>query len=97
MEWRMMKMLKKIGLPMMALFGLLALAPLNQAKAAVRFGVYVGAPAYTYPVYPSYPVAPAPAYVYAAPVVPAPAYVYPYAAWGGRDFHGRDFHARGRR
>jgi hypothetical protein len=90
----MMKMLKKIGLPMMALFGLLALAPLNQAKAAVRFGVFVGAPAYTYPVYPPYPV------------VPAPAYVYPYGAWvgwgAGRDFHGhfdrgRDFHARGRR
>jgi hypothetical protein len=86
----MKKMLKKIGLPMMALFGLLALAPLNQAKAAVRFGVYVGAPAYTYPVYPAYPV------------VPAPGYVYPYSAWVGRDFHGHfdrghDFHARGRR
>ena len=87
-------MLKKIGLPMMALFGLLAVAPLNQAKAAVRFGVYGGAPAYTYPVYPPYPVA------------PAPAYVYPYAGWGGPGvgpaFHGhfdrgRDFHARGRR
>jgi len=101
-------MLKKIGFPMMALFGLLAVAPLNQAKAAVRFGVYVGGPAYTYPVYPPYPVAPAPAYVYPAPVVPAPAYVYPYGAgiWvggnAGRDFHGHfdrghDFHARGRR
>jgi hypothetical protein len=87
----MRKMLKKIGLSMMALFGLLALAPLNQAKAAVRFGVYVGAPACTYPVYRRYPV------------VPAPAYVYPSGgAWVGRDIHGRldrghDFHARGRR
>jgi len=83
-------MLKKIGLPMMMLLGLVALAPLQQAKAAVRFGVYVGAPAYTYPVYRPYPV------------VTAPAYVYPYGAWVGRDFHGhwdrgRDFRVRGRR
>jgi hypothetical protein len=77
MEWRMMKMLKKIGLPVMALFGLLALAPLPQAKAAVRFGVYVGAPAYTCPVYRPYPV------------VPAPAYVYPHRVWVGRDFRVR--------
>jgi hypothetical protein len=64
-------MLKKIGLPLMALLGVLALAP-HQAKAAVRFGVYMGAPAYTYPAYP------APTY-YAAPpyVAVTPAYVYP--------------------
>lgn len=55
-------MLKKIGLPMMALFGLLALAPLNQAKAAVRFGVYVGAPLCAPPVYRPYPVVHAPVY-----------------------------------
>jgi hypothetical protein len=79
-------MLKRIGLPVMALLGLLALAPTNQAKAAVRFGVYVGAPAYVYP----------------APVVPAPAYVSPYGVWVGPGFHGhwdrgRDFRVRGRR
>lgn len=36
----MKKMLKKIGLPVIALLGLLAVAP-YQAKAAVRFGVVV--------------------------------------------------------
>ena len=63
-------MLKKIGLPLMALLGVLTFAP-HQADAAVRFGVTVGAPAYIRPVY---PCPPAPAYV-------APAYVYPYVAW----------------
>ena len=42
---------KKIGLPAIALLGMLAMAP-HQAKAAVRFGVVVGRPAYAYPVYP---------------------------------------------
>jgi hypothetical protein len=59
-----MNMLKKIGLPAIALLGALAFAP-HQAKAAVRFGVVVGRPAYTYPVYPAYP---------RAVVVPAPVY-----------------------
>lgn len=71
-------MLKKIGLPLMALAGVLMFAP-HQAKAAVRFGVTVGAPVYRYPVYPRvYPP------VYAAPVAPvypAPVGVYPYVAW----------------
>jgi hypothetical protein len=39
----MKKMLKKIGLPVIALLGMLAMAP-HQANAAVRFGVVVGAP-----------------------------------------------------
>ena len=69
-------MLKRIGLPMMALFGVLALAPLNQAKAAVRFGVYVGAPVYNCPLPP-----PPVYYGVPAPVVPAPAYVYGYTGW----------------
>jgi hypothetical protein len=54
MEWRMKKMLKKIGLPAIALLGMLAMAP-HQANAAVRFGVVVGRPAYAYPVYPVCP------------------------------------------
>jgi len=49
-------MFKKIGLPVIALLGMLAMAP-HQAKAAVRFGVVVGQPAYTYPAYPVYPPA----------------------------------------
>jgi len=60
-------MLKKIGLPVMALAIVLAVAP-HQAKAAVRFGIVIGAPAY--PVYPVYP--PAPVVVAPAPVVVAP-------------------------
>ena len=52
-------MLKKIGLPVIALLGILAMAP-HAANAAVRIGVVVGAPAYTYP---AYPVCPAPVVV----------------------------------
>jgi hypothetical protein len=81
-------MLKKIGLPVLALTAMLVLAPLPKASAAVRFGVAVGAPVYPYPAYPyanAYPNYPAygayPAYPYAAPV-----YAYPYGYW--RD-HGR--------
>ena len=49
-------MFKKIGLPAIALLGMLATAP-HQATAAVRFGVVVGRPAYAYPVYPVCPPA----------------------------------------
>jgi hypothetical protein len=52
----MKKMFKKIGLPAIALLGMLAMAP-HQAKAAVRFGVVVGRPAYAYPMYPVCPPA----------------------------------------
>jgi hypothetical protein len=85
-------MLKKIGLPGLALFGMLAGAP-HSAKAAVRFGVVVGAP--VVPVVPYVPPA----------VYPAPAYAYPYVTWGPgyyghawdhARFH-RDLHFRGRR
>ncbi|MGA2131602.1 MAG: hypothetical protein ABSH50_04730 [Bryobacteraceae bacterium] len=66
-------MLKKIGLPAIALLGMLAFAP-HPAKAGVRFGVYVGAPVYTAPVYPAYPPvaivpAPAPVVVFGHPWV----------------------------
>jgi hypothetical protein len=63
-------MLKRIGIPLMALAGILAFAP-HQAKAAVRFGVTVGVPAYSYPAYPAYPNYAPPAYY------SAPAYAYP--------------------
>ena len=72
-------MLKKIGIPAIALLGILAMAP-HQAKAGVRFGVYVGAPVYTAPVYPVYP-----------PVVAAPAPVVVYHDWR-RPVIRRDFH-----
>jgi hypothetical protein len=96
-------MLKKIGIPLLTLAALLIVMPTPQAKAGVRFGVYLGAPAYVAPapVYPPAYVAPAPGYynpypAYAYPV--APAYVYPYAnwGWGGRAYIGGPGHYVGR-
>jgi hypothetical protein len=99
-------MLKKIGIPLLALAALVIVMPTPQAKAGVRFGVYLGAPAYVTPapVYPPAYVAPAPGYYnpYPAYAYPAP-YVYPYASWGWgghayRDhgYDGRDWgHGRG--
>lgn len=82
-------MLKKIGLPLMALAGILAVAP-HQAEAAVRFGVYVGAPAYTVRA----PYVRVPAYVAPAYVAPAPVYVHRdwdrarvVRRWDRDDFH----------
>ena len=43
------KMLKKIGFTTAALFGLLLMGNTKPAKADVRFGDYLGAPANTYP------------------------------------------------
>ncbi|HTQ58334.1 MAG TPA: hypothetical protein VMI94_27920 [Bryobacteraceae bacterium] len=57
-------MLKKIGLPVIALLGLLSFAP-HQAKAAVRVGVYAGAPAVVYTA----PVCARPVVIPARPVV----------------------------
>src|SRR5579864_8351583 len=45
-------MLKKIGLPFLALAALLMVVPAQKANAAVRFGVVVGGPVYAYPAYP---------------------------------------------
>jgi hypothetical protein len=70
-------MLKRIGLPAIALLGMLAMAP-YAAKAAVRFGVVVGAPACTRPVYPVYPAAP-------VAVAPAPPVIVG-RGWVGHDF-----------
>lgn len=76
------KMLKKIGFTTAALFGLLPMGNAKPAKADVRFGVYLGAPAYSYPVAPYSYTYPDPyAYGYSAPgyVYRAPAYVAPYS------------------
>ena len=79
-------MLKKIGFTMAAMLGLLVMGSAKPAKADVRFGVYLGTPAYTYPVAPyaySYPYGySAPAYVY-----PGPSYVAPYYRYRDRDRH----------
>src|SRR5579872_1765290 len=90
-------MLKKLGIPLLVLLGMLMLFPQPRASAAVRFGVWVGPPARAYPVYPAYPDPYAypysdsnayPAYpnYYAAP----PVYAYPYGggyAWRGHREH----------
>jgi hypothetical protein len=80
-------MFKKIGLPAIALLGMLAMAP-HQANAAVRFGVVVGRPAYAYPVYPVCP--PAPVAVVPAPVIGGGGWVRHDLRWDRRhDFRFR--------
>ena len=90
-------MIKKIGLSMALLAGLFVFAP-RPAKAEVHFGVYVGAPAYTYPAYPAYGYDAYPDYyAYPAPVYPyrAPAYVAPYSyGYGSRYYRDHDRHER---
>jgi hypothetical protein len=84
-------MIKKIGLPLIALTAMLAFATPKQADARVRFGVSIGAPVYAgpapyvpygYPAYNPYYAAPYPAYV-----APGPVYVGPSVGvgfgWGG--------------
>jgi hypothetical protein len=100
------KMLKKIGLPMAALAGLLAFGAPRAAQARVHFDVALGAPVYAAPVAP-YPFA----YPYAAPgpygdpyfapayVAPAP-YVEPYfsvgvGGWGGGHYYGNGHEGHG--
>lgn len=92
-------MLKRIGLPLLALAAMFAFMTPTQASAAVRFGVYFGGPAY---------VAPAPApyaypYAYAAPapcpprVVYTPAYVFPRMYYGRpyvRPYYYRGYYRR---
>lgn len=74
---------KIIGLPAVALLGMLAMAP-HQASAAVRFGVVIGRPA-VYAVCPPVPVVVAP-----APVVVARPWVAPVIRWDRRhDFRFR--------
>jgi len=76
-------MLKKIGIPALALCAMALLISPPRANAGVRFGVFIGGPVYAYPAYPPPPPPPQvyynpypayPVYSYAAP---APVYVYP--------------------
>jgi hypothetical protein len=80
-------MLKKIGLPVIALLGMLAVAP-HQARAGVRFGVAIGAPVYTNPAYPAYPVYP-PVAVAPAPVVVGRPFVRHDFRWDRHDYRFR--------
>src|SRR5271170_7865025 len=75
------KTLKKLGLPMLALAGVLMFVGTPKADAAVRFGVGIGVggyyPGYAYPyAYPGY------AYPYAYP------YGYGYPYYGGVGVYG---------
>lgn len=95
-------MLKKIGLPMIALAGLMAFATPRPADARIRFGIGIGGPVYTAPA----PVSPY-AYTYPydnyyyGPEYYGPSYSYPYVApavpygYGGLSFGwGHDRHER---
>lgn len=76
-----MKLLKKLGIPTLALAGTMALFSPSPANAAVRFGVGVGVAPYYAP------------YAYPNPYYAYPYYGYPYAyapygvyggwGWGG--------------
>ena len=73
-------MIKKLGIPILALAALLCFGAPRKAEAAVRFGIGVGvAPAYPY--YSPYYAAPVPYSPYVDPYDYAyPGYVAPYAA-----------------
>jgi hypothetical protein len=73
-----MKLLRKLGIPAIALAGMLALFSPSSADAKVRFGVQIGVPpVYTYP-YPYYSPYYSPYYAYPYSY----GYYGPYATWG---------------
>jgi hypothetical protein len=97
-------MLKRFGLPVVALLGMFVLFSAAPANAQTRFGVFVGGPAPVYqyapPVYPAYPYYPYAGSYYGAPGYPyyaAPYYGYGFGYGFGfhdgfrRDFDHRDF------
>jgi hypothetical protein len=71
-------MLKKIGIPLVALVAMVTLAPAPKASAAVRFGISVGRPAYSYPVDPYAYSSPYTNDYYSYPSYQAPIYGYSY-------------------
>jgi hypothetical protein len=90
-------MIKKIGLPLVALAAMLAFVTPKQADARVRFGVAIGGPVYTAPVPYAYPYYGPYNPYYAAPYpgYAAPAYVGPsvgvgigVGGWGGGYYGG---------
>jgi hypothetical protein len=97
-------MLKKIGLPLMLMAGMLAFAAPRQAEAKIRFGISIGAPIYMPPAPPypygySYPYPGFSSDYYAAPTYAYPygysaPYVEPYYGGFSFGFHGRRDHDR---
>jgi len=101
----MKQLLKKLGVPILALVAMLAFMTPRPADAAVRFGVYLGGP-----VYPNYPYAYPYSYYdpyynpYVYPYAYGYGYPYGYAApyygglyWGGghHEHFGHEFHEHG--
>lgn len=75
-------MLKKIGLPLIALTACLTFVTPRKADARVHFGIAIGGPVYTAPAYPyaySYPYSPYGSGYYAQPAYPY-GYGYGYDA-----------------
>ena len=92
-------MLKKLGIPVVALADLLSFGVPKKAEAGVHFGIGIGvAPPYSY--YDPYYAAPYSPYVYPyGEAYAGPAYVEPYTyvtpySYGG--YWGRGWHDRGR-
>jgi len=85
-------MLKTIGITTIALAGLLGFAAPKKADAETHFGVYLGGPAYTYPVAPYYAPYGYPYYGY--PYYGGPSYGYGFGGWGHEhhEWHGHEFH-----
>jgi hypothetical protein len=82
-------MVKKVGLPLLALAALLMVVPAQKANAAVRFGVAVGGPVYAYPAYPgpyAYPYSEPYYNAYPSYVARAPGYVYGYGGRRGNEW-----------
>jgi len=80
-------MLKKIGIPLVVLAAMVTLVPAPKASAAVRFGISVGRPAYSYPVD---PYACSSSYTndyYSYPSYQAPIYGYSYDNRRGHEEH----------
>jgi len=90
-------MLKRIGFSTALLVAMLLLITPSGANAAVRFGVYLGAPVYTSPypypypyVHPyRYPRWYDYTYGYPPYPYPYPTYLYPHNDWRPYGYHGR--------
>ena len=79
-------MLKKIGIPLLALAAMVTVVPAQKANAAVRFGITIGRPAYSYPVDPYAYSAPYANDYYSYPAYQAPVYGYSYNNGRGHEY-----------
>jgi len=82
-------MLKKIGIPLVALAAMVTLVPAPKASAAVRFGITIGQPAYSHPVDPYAYSSPYTNDYYGYPAYQAPVYGYSYKNWRAHEYQER--------